>query len=44
MRMERAWEAKARDDFFSEKRVTSEVGSDLAGKASIHPEKVSTRV
>ena len=39
-------EAKARDDFSSEKLCCSVSGavSDLVGKASIHHEKVSLRV
>ena len=44
--LEREWVAKARDDFLYEKLCysVSEAVSDLIGKASIHPEKVSTRV
>ena len=44
--LEREWEAKTRDDFSYEKLCysVSEAVSDLVGKASIHPEKVSTRV
>ena len=44
--LEREWEAKARDDFLYEKLCysVSEAVSNLIGKASIHPEKVSLRV
>ena len=44
IRLETEWEAKVRDDISYENCVTSEAVSDLIGKASIHPEKVSTRV
>ena len=46
IRLEREWEAKTRDDFSYEKLCysVSEAVSDLVGKASIHPEKVSLRV
>ena len=44
--LEREWEAKAWDDFSYEKLCysVSEAVSDLVGKASIHPEKVSLSV
>ena len=44
--LEREWEAKVRDDFLYEKLCysVSEAVSDLVGKASIHPEKVSLSV
>ena len=47
IRLEREWEIKARDDFSYEKLKcysVSEAVSDIVGKASIHPEKVSLRV
>ena len=47
IRLEREWEIKARDDFSYETLKcysVSEAVSDLIGKASIHPEKVFTRV
>ena len=46
IRLEREWEATTRDDFSYEKLCfsVSEAVSDLVGKASIHPEKVSLTV
>ena len=45
-RLEEEWEAKTRDDFSYEKLCysVSEAVSDIVGKASIHPEKVSLTV
>ena len=42
IRLETEWEIKARDDFSYKKLSVTEAVSDLIGKASIHPEKVST--